>query len=207
MFSGFFFWVLDPFILGGHNSLICNLFSTIVSVSNAPRGRVQILFGHWKQWSPPHGSSLPWALECSITGWLPCKTMSNIKPFVKYIDTRSGKTKDPWSNPSEDECTPSSPSFFYLWGSKLQTFSLPFCLNCSLLDLNLVHMLLLHLTWMPWNAYFLKYFCVLLFICTWRVYVFWVNTGILYPTYYPHNTCRWLCVPGATHIKTLLDPG
>jgi hypothetical protein len=40
----------------------------IVSVSDAPRGGVQVLFGHQKQRSPPLGSSLPWALKCSVTG-------------------------------------------------------------------------------------------------------------------------------------------
>jgi len=56
--------------------------------------------------------------------------------FVKYMDARSGKTKDPWSNPSEDGCTPSSPFILLSLGFKAPT--LPFCLNCSLLDLNLV---------------------------------------------------------------------
>ncbi len=97
------------------------------------------------------------------------------------------------------------PLHSFIFGVQSSNLFPSFLFNCSLLDLNLVHMLLLHLTWMPWNACFLKYFCVQLFICTWRVYVFWVNTGILYPTYYPHNMCRWLCAPGATHIKTLLD--
>jgi hypothetical protein len=35
----------------------------IVSVSDVPRGEVQVLFGHQKQWSPPLGSGLPWALK------------------------------------------------------------------------------------------------------------------------------------------------
>ncbi len=65
---------------------------------------------------------------------LPYKTMSSM--FVKYMDARSGKTKDPWSNPSEDGCTPSSP--FILLSLVFKAPTLPFCLNCSLLDLNLV---------------------------------------------------------------------
>jgi hypothetical protein len=63
-----FFEFLTPFILGGRNFLISNQFSTIVSVSDAPRGRVQVLFGHQKQQSPPFGSGLPWALKCLVTG-------------------------------------------------------------------------------------------------------------------------------------------
>jgi hypothetical protein len=34
-------------------------------VSDAPR--VQVLFGHQKQWSPPLGSGLPKALKFSVT--------------------------------------------------------------------------------------------------------------------------------------------
>jgi len=44
---------LTPFTLGGHNFLISNLFSTIFSVLDAPRGGLQVLFGHQKQQSPP----------------------------------------------------------------------------------------------------------------------------------------------------------
>jgi hypothetical protein len=46
MFGGFKkkFWT--PFTLGGYNFLISNPFSTIVNVSNALRGGVQVLFGH-----------------------------------------------------------------------------------------------------------------------------------------------------------------
>jgi hypothetical protein len=40
------FEFLTLFTLGGDNFLISNLFSTIVSMSDAPRGGVQILFGH-----------------------------------------------------------------------------------------------------------------------------------------------------------------
>jgi hypothetical protein len=39
----------------------------IVSVSNAPREGVQVLFGHQKQQSTPLGSGLSWALKCSVT--------------------------------------------------------------------------------------------------------------------------------------------
>jgi hypothetical protein len=59
MFGGLCFGVLDPFTLEGHNFLISYSFLTIVSMSDAPRGGVQILFGHKKQQSPPLGSGLP----------------------------------------------------------------------------------------------------------------------------------------------------
>jgi len=54
-----FFEFLTLFTLGGYNILIFNLFLTIVSVLDAPRGEVQVLFGHLKQQSPPLGSGLP----------------------------------------------------------------------------------------------------------------------------------------------------
>jgi len=65
----FFFEFLTPFMLGGHNFLISNLFSMIISVSNTPRGGVQVLFEHPKQQNSPLGSGLAWALKCSVTGW------------------------------------------------------------------------------------------------------------------------------------------
>jgi hypothetical protein len=46
LFSDLFFLVLDPFYFEGRNFLISNPFLTIVSVSDASRGEVQILFGH-----------------------------------------------------------------------------------------------------------------------------------------------------------------
>ncbi len=64
VFSAFF---LTPFTFEGHNFLIFDLFSIIVCVSVAPRGGVQVLFGHQKQQSPLIGCSLSWALKCSIT--------------------------------------------------------------------------------------------------------------------------------------------
>jgi hypothetical protein len=42
-FGWFVFLVLDLFTLKAHNFLISNLFQTIVSVSDVPRGGVQIL--------------------------------------------------------------------------------------------------------------------------------------------------------------------
>jgi len=63
-----FYKFLTPFTLGGRNFLISNQFLTIVSVSDVPRGGVQVLFGHQKQRNPPFGSSLPWELKCSVTG-------------------------------------------------------------------------------------------------------------------------------------------
>jgi hypothetical protein len=47
------------------SSLIC--FLTIVNVSDVPRGRVQVLFRHQKQQSPPLGSSLPRELKCLVS--------------------------------------------------------------------------------------------------------------------------------------------
>jgi hypothetical protein len=46
----FFFWQF----------LVCQI---------VPIRGVQVLFGHWKQWSPPLGSSLPWILKCFATNW------------------------------------------------------------------------------------------------------------------------------------------
>jgi hypothetical protein len=59
MFSGLFFEFLTPFTLGAHNFLISNLFLTIVCVPDAPRGGVQVFFGHHKELSYPLRSSLP----------------------------------------------------------------------------------------------------------------------------------------------------
>jgi len=50
---------LTPFTLGGHNFLISNLFFIIVSVSDVPRGQVQVFFGQQEQQSPPLESGLP----------------------------------------------------------------------------------------------------------------------------------------------------
>ncbi len=61
-----FFEFLTPFTtLEDQNFLISNLFSTIVSVSDAPTGEAPVLFGHQKQRSPPLGSSLPCCLVTS----------------------------------------------------------------------------------------------------------------------------------------------
>jgi hypothetical protein len=49
----FFSEFLTPFTLGDHNFPISNLFSTIPSVLDAPRGGIQVLFGHQKQQNPP----------------------------------------------------------------------------------------------------------------------------------------------------------
>ncbi len=163
-----FFEFLTPFTLGGHNFLISNLFSMIVSVSNVPRGGFKFCLDTRNNGALPLDPACPECLSVWSPVGLPYKTMSSMKPFVKYMDARSGKTKDPWSNPSEDGCTPSSPFILLSLGFKAPTFSLPFCLNCSLLDLNLVHMLLLHLTWMLFKVFlcsvihmYLKGICIL----------------------------------------------
>jgi hypothetical protein len=70
-----FFEFLTPFILGGHNFFISNLFSMIITMSDASRGGVQVLFAHHNQLSPPLGSGLPWALKCSVT------SQSTLCPF------------------------------------------------------------------------------------------------------------------------------
>jgi len=67
--------------LGGCNFLISNLFPIIVRVSDAPRGGVQVLFGHQKQQSLPLGSGLPWVLKCSVTGQSTLPTWVLVSPF------------------------------------------------------------------------------------------------------------------------------
>jgi hypothetical protein len=81
VFSVCFFEFLTPFTLWGRNFVITNLFSTIVSVSDVPRGEVQVLFGHQNQWSPPLKSGLPWALKCSVTGRSTLPTWVLVSPF------------------------------------------------------------------------------------------------------------------------------
>jgi hypothetical protein len=46
MFNGFFSEFLTPFTLKYHNFLISNLFLTIFSALDAPRGGLQVLFEH-----------------------------------------------------------------------------------------------------------------------------------------------------------------
>jgi hypothetical protein len=53
VFNSFFLEILTPFTLGGHNFLISSMFSDILSVLDAPRGGLQVCFGHQKQQSPP----------------------------------------------------------------------------------------------------------------------------------------------------------
>jgi hypothetical protein len=53
MFNSLFFEFLTPFTLEGHTFLTFNLFSTILSVLDAPRGELQVLFGQQKQQSLP----------------------------------------------------------------------------------------------------------------------------------------------------------
>jgi hypothetical protein len=56
---GFFSMFLTPFTLEGYNFLSSHLFLTIFTVSNVPRGGVEVLFGHQKQCTPPLGLTLP----------------------------------------------------------------------------------------------------------------------------------------------------
>jgi len=53
MLNNFFLEFLTPFTLGGHNFLISDMFSTILSVLDAPKGGLQVFFAHQKQQSPP----------------------------------------------------------------------------------------------------------------------------------------------------------
>jgi hypothetical protein len=53
------FEFLTLFTLVGHNFLISNPFSTIVSVSNAPGGGVQVLFGHKNNGALPLDLAFP----------------------------------------------------------------------------------------------------------------------------------------------------
>jgi hypothetical protein len=52
VFNSFFLEFFTPFTLGGHNFLISNLFSAILSVLDAPRGGLQVCFAHQKKQSP-----------------------------------------------------------------------------------------------------------------------------------------------------------
>ncbi len=58
------------FTLGDRNFLISNLFLTIVNVLNAPKGAIQVLFGHQEQQSPP----LSFNLLNAFRPTLPCVT-------------------------------------------------------------------------------------------------------------------------------------
>jgi hypothetical protein len=75
MFYGLFFQFLKTFTLRGCNFLNSNPFLRIFSASDAPKGEVQILFGHKKQWSPPVEISLPWVLKCSCKCLAPFRQM------------------------------------------------------------------------------------------------------------------------------------
>jgi hypothetical protein len=68
-FSGLFFWSSWPPQLWAAVTFSILIFlGTIDSAPDVPiRRRVQVLFGRQKQQSPPFGSSLLWALKCSIT--------------------------------------------------------------------------------------------------------------------------------------------
>ncbi len=58
-----FFELLTPFTLRAFNFINLFFFLTIFNVLDAPIKRVQILFGHQKQWSPLLGFGLPWTFE------------------------------------------------------------------------------------------------------------------------------------------------
>jgi hypothetical protein len=79
-FNGFFFKLLISSIVGGHNFLNSIPFFMIFSVPNAPIKRVQVLFGHQKQWSPPLESNLPWAFKCPVTS-----RFTLINKIIRYV--------------------------------------------------------------------------------------------------------------------------
>jgi hypothetical protein len=87
LFDGFFFEFLTPFTLGGYKFPICNLFLTIVSVSDVSRGGVQVLFRHKKKQSLPLGSSLLGAVKCLITGQstLIIKHLENFENWCPHV--------------------------------------------------------------------------------------------------------------------------
>ncbi len=72
----FFFEFLTPSTLGGCNFLNSNPFLMISNAPDASIGGVQVLFGLQKQWSPPLGSGLPWALKWSLMG---CSTLVGMR--------------------------------------------------------------------------------------------------------------------------------
>jgi hypothetical protein len=84
-FDGLFFVFLKPSTLQGHKIFNFNLLSTIFSVSDAPIGGVQVLFGHQKQQSPPLGSGVPWALKWLLMG---CSTLYTMI-FLPHWDCKS----------------------------------------------------------------------------------------------------------------------
>jgi hypothetical protein len=80
----------------GHNFLISNSFSMIITLSNAPRGGVQFVFGHQKQRSSPLDSGLPWALKCSVTGRsTPGEIFSCLLLFLQCLHISELPTSNP----------------------------------------------------------------------------------------------------------------
>ncbi len=91
-FVFFNFW---PSLLGGGGGItfwFLIRFWKEISASDAQRGGVQVVFGHQKQWSPPLGSSVPWALKCSLTGRSTLLHSGNFHPiysmnFIPHYQT------------------------------------------------------------------------------------------------------------------------
>ncbi len=74
---------MTPSTLKGHDCFISIPFLTIFNAPNAPIRRVQVLFRHQKQWSPPLRSSLSWTLKCYS-----CKSICDLwttKRFNPYV--------------------------------------------------------------------------------------------------------------------------
>jgi len=66
-----------------------NPFLMILSAPNASIRGVQVLFGHQKQWSPPLGSGLPWALKWSLIG---CSTLYISKLVLWFFENQGYET-------------------------------------------------------------------------------------------------------------------
>jgi hypothetical protein len=92
LISGLYFWVFDHLYFGGCNILNSNLFLTSFSASDAPTGRVQVLFGHQKQQNLPLNQACPEHLsDCS---WAVLPKMQKKKIFVKKIVKKLLRLKD-----------------------------------------------------------------------------------------------------------------
>ncbi len=91
---GLFFWVLDPFTLWGHNFLISNPFSTIVSVSDVSKF---CLDTRTNEALPSTPACLPRALKCSVTSQSTLQThlykLFEISHIFFLANSRTGDKK------------------------------------------------------------------------------------------------------------------
>ncbi len=79
VWSRFIFVKTSPPTSGGHNFLAFSPFLPIFSVTDAPRGKLHLFFGHHEKWGPP------------------TKTVN--KPYLKCLDT--GLPTLPWISTME----------------------------------------------------------------------------------------------------------